>query len=400
MVSFENLSIIVFLAILGALIIKDRKNIVFKGLMFTRRTEKGKDKIKKFGEKYSKQLKIYANIAIVTAIIASVAGSFFLLKSLTLAEPGVRLLFPKVFPGEPSEAVQKHISFIPIWYWVITIFIIIVPHELSHGFVAAAEKIRIQSLGLALFLIFPGAFVEPDEEQFKKSKPLTRMRVAAVGSFANFLVFILLLLVVLGLGLLPERVFIGDGVSFEATIPDTPAAEVGLKGTIKEMDGVDVNDLGDLSAILDSTEPGQEIQIVTTEGEFTLKTAENPDVPGSSYIGISNPTTADLQYTSSLRFLGNPETGAAIFLWFFNLFTWAAFLDFNIAIANLLPMLPLDGGLILHAIIEKFSSKKLAEKVIVPISIVTFVVLLLNLIGMGTVIGWAQGLINLVSLFF
>ena len=166
---FEFLSVIVFFGIIGILIFKDRKNIEFKPLLIIRRTEKGKDKIKNFAKRYRKALNIFANIAVVFAFILSIIGFIYLLKV-----PGVRFLFPKVFPGEVSEGVSKVALFIPLWYWVIALFIIIFPHELAHGLISVIEKIKISSMGVLLFLIFPGAFVEPDEVQFQKVKPSRR----------------------------------------------------------------------------------------------------------------------------------------------------------------------------------------------------------------------------------
>ena len=389
--NFESLSIVLFLTVLGVLVIMDRKNIEFKFFMITRRTKKGKNKIREIGLRHAKAFKVYASIAIIVAIIASLVGMGFLLKNLTLGEPGVKFLLPKIFPGEPSEGVQKHVAFIPLWYWIITIFIIIVPHELSHGFVAAAEKIRIKSLGLILFLIFPGAFVEPDEDQFRKSRPSTRMKVAAVGSFANFLVFLLLLGVIFGMSVIVPKIFVANGVVFSQTIAGMPAAAVGLRGVLTAKQGQEVRSVDDLSEILASAAPGTEIDIRTTEGLFTVKTVENPDLEGQSFIGVSDVSTK-LIYRDSFRSLGNPETGARIFFWFFNLFNGAAFVDINIAIANLSPLLPWDGGLIYQALLEKVFRKDVANKVIVGLSIFTFAVLILNIIGMGKII-------SLVSLF-
>ena len=41
----------------------------------------------------------------------------------------------------------------------------IIIHEFSHGILARVENVKINSIGLLLFAIIPGAFVEPDEEK-------------------------------------------------------------------------------------------------------------------------------------------------------------------------------------------------------------------------------------------
>jgi membrane-associated protease RseP (regulator of RpoE activity) len=261
--------------------------------------------------------------------------------------------------------------------------------------VAAAEKIRIKSLGLMLLLIFPGALVEPDEEQFKKSKPKTRMRVAAVGSFANFIVAILLVITIIGMGWLSSAIFIGKGAVFSETIQGTPAYEVGLEGVITEIDGQKVNSVEDLTLILDSVPPGEEIKILTTEGDFTLETVSSIEDQEKSYIGISNVKT-DLYYKGPLEFLGNARMGESIYFWFFGLFNWALILNIAVGVVNLLPILPFDGGLIQQALFEKIFKKETANKVVIGLSILTASLIILNMVGTNTIISRINSILALI----
>ncbi|NCS71437.1 MAG: hypothetical protein GW780_04725, partial [Candidatus Aenigmarchaeota archaeon] len=122
---FELLSIGLFFGIIAALIIIDRKNIEF-GLMFIRRTERGRDRIKNFANSHKKFFNIFGNVAVVLAILLSVFGFLYLLRF----QSAVRLVLPKVFPGEVSAGVEKVVFFVPLWYWVIGLFVILIPHEL------------------------------------------------------------------------------------------------------------------------------------------------------------------------------------------------------------------------------------------------------------------------------
>jgi len=90
----------------------------------------------------------------------------------------------------PSAGVQLVIPgvTIPLWYGLIGLIVVMVVHELSHGVVARAEKLRLKSVGLVLFAVIPGAFVEPDEDELKKAPLLSRLRVYAAGSMANIVV--------------------------------------------------------------------------------------------------------------------------------------------------------------------------------------------------------------------
>ena len=377
---FEFLSIIAFFGILAILIFKDRKNIEFKPLLIIRRTEKGKDKIERFAKKYSKILNVFANVAVILGFALSIFGFVYL-----FTFPSVKFLFPKVFPGEVSEGASKIAFFIPLWYWVIALFVIIFPHELAHGLITVIEKIKITSMGLILFLIFPGAFVEPDEVKFQRSKPRTRMRIASVGSIANIAVMLILVLLIFAWNFLGIIVFQEAGIIFENTIPDTPADDAGMKGVITEINGKEVRDLKDLSDILSDVNPGDTVRVVTTEGEYSFETIENPEDSSQSFMGIGN-ISIRLDYKYGLTFLGDASKGAAVYSWFGGLFTWVAFLNLNIAIANLLPFLPFDGGVMWQALFEKITKKKkFAKRMITALSIITYCLLVVNLIGIDRI---------------
>jgi len=374
---FELLSIGLFFGIIATLIIIDRKNIEF-GLMFIRRTERGRDRIKNFANSHKKFFNIFGNVAVVLAILLSVFGFLYLLRF----QSAVRLVLPKVFPGEVSAGVEKVVFFVPLWYWVIGLFVILIPHELFHGFLFAVEKIKIKSTGLILFLIFPGGFVEPDEKQFKNSRPITRIRVASVGSVANICVGIFLILLVLLWNFLGSILYQGIGVSFEGTMPDTPAAGVGLKGMITEINGQRIKDLVDLSDVMKKVNPGEVIRVATTEGEYDIKTIENPDNSSYSFIGISRVSTK-LEYKNGFSPLGDPSKSLIVYSWVSGLLGWIFMLDISIAVANLLPFLPFDGGVIWEGIFEKITKKKdLAKKMIKVLSAVTYALLVINLIGL------------------
>ena len=60
---------------------------------------------------------------------------------------------------------------IPLFAGIISLAVLLVVHEFSHGLLARAAKVRLKSIGLLIFSIIPvGAFVEPDERQISKVK--------------------------------------------------------------------------------------------------------------------------------------------------------------------------------------------------------------------------------------
>ena len=78
-----------------------------------------------------------------------------------LQAPQVQIVLPGV--DLPGQAI-----YVPIVYGIIGLCTVLVVHEFGHGIIARVEGVRIKSIGLALFAVIPGAFVEPDEEDVEK----------------------------------------------------------------------------------------------------------------------------------------------------------------------------------------------------------------------------------------
>jgi len=175
------------------------------------------------------------------------------------------------------------------------------------------------------------------------------------------------------------RLIEGVGVNFESTVEGAPADAVGLSGIIYEIDGVSIKSQMDLEAVLSQIEPGKTVKILTTEGEFELATIESPYVANMSYLGIENPE--EVYKYSSGPFAGNYVSGFLInslVVWY-NLLSWVFVLSIGVAIVNLLPMKPLDGGYIFEELAKNYfgqAGKRLAK--IATIS--TAILLIFNLI--------------------
>src|SRR3990167_2560314 len=96
-----------------------------------------------------------------------------------------------VIPGFPIAGTGIVFPLVTGW---IVLFVIILVHELSHGIVASAHKIKIKNSGIAFFGPILGAFVEPDEKELAKKKHWIQHSVFAAGAFSNFLTVIAVLL--------------------------------------------------------------------------------------------------------------------------------------------------------------------------------------------------------------
>ena len=104
----------------------------------------------------------YMNVGIVVCfgfMIFMTVALFYSLQFIA-SSPAVGLVIPGVdVPGSPI--------FVPFVYGIVGLATVLVVHEFSHGILARVENVSIKSIGLLLFAIIPGAFVEPDDEEIE-----------------------------------------------------------------------------------------------------------------------------------------------------------------------------------------------------------------------------------------
>ena len=74
MVSFEIISLLVFVALIGLLLLKDRKNVSFKYGIIMRRWTKGIDIVDKIVRRYPRFITVLGNIGVVAGFIAGIVG--------------------------------------------------------------------------------------------------------------------------------------------------------------------------------------------------------------------------------------------------------------------------------------------------------------------------------------
>ena len=131
------------------------------------------------------------NLGIVVAFGAMIFITWTLVSTLPTVfdTPSVSIIIPGV--EMPGSSI-----YIPFVYGLIALATVLVVHEFSHGIQSVGEKISIKSIGLLLFAIIPGAFVEPDEEELKNAKRSSRLRVYAAGSVANITLALIAMLLI------------------------------------------------------------------------------------------------------------------------------------------------------------------------------------------------------------
>jgi hypothetical protein len=194
LVDVYAITVLGFFALIAIALYRDRKHVEVKAyIFFLRKTKKGIEVLDKVAR--PKTLwKIVGTVGILVAFYLMFYGMFLLseigkgILTGQIKQPGLSFVFPS--PSSQQVAGSGYIL-IPFWSWIILIASVIIPHEFMHGVLSRVEKVKVKSVGLALFAIFPGAFVEPDERQLKKIGLLGKLRIFAAGGFSNFIVYLL-----------------------------------------------------------------------------------------------------------------------------------------------------------------------------------------------------------------
>ena len=237
MVDLEIASALTFFAIMGLLILKDRKNIEFNYGLIIKRWTRGKELIDKLVNRSRKVLPLVGNIGIVIGIIASIAGLVLLAISIYLRLPGTAPVLPSIggysVPGTFG---------IPFWYWIAAIFPLLFIHESFHAIFSRLENVKIKNYGILLFLVIPfGAFVDPDENGIKKLSLKKKVRIFSAGSLGNFLLVLIVIFILFLTNLVLSQITESIGVKFSNTIPGTPAdaSEIDVRQTTSDA-GIDV----------------------------------------------------------------------------------------------------------------------------------------------------------------
>lgn len=310
------------------------------------------------------------NIGIIISFIAMLVITWLLISAIpTVFEtPSVSLIIPGVeIPGSTI--------FIPFVSGIIALATCLIVHEFSHGVISISEKISIKSIGLLLFAIIPGAFVEPDEDELKKSSKLSQLRVYAAGSIANItLALVAILILSMASGAIPHY-FDENGIEISRVLEDSPASGVLKEGmVIKSLDNKSIVDSKSYVDAINQLKPNDTLSIVTNQGEFNLTLDKNPNNESLGYIGI--------QSNYNYKLVDN-SLGPLPWILFsiVDLFNWIFILNLGIGLFNLLPIKPLDGGKMLEILLSYKLDKKQYKPIVNSLSMVLAMVIIFSLIA-------------------
>ena len=312
----------------------------------------------------------YMNVGIFVAFGAMIFITWTLVSSLpsVFETPAVSIVIPGV--EMPGSSI-----YIPLFYGLIALASVLIVHEFSHGIQAIGEKISIKSIGLLLFAILPGAFVEPDEDELKSAKRLSRLRVYAAGSVANItLALIAILLVSLISAGIPSY-FAEDGIQIDRVVSDSPSEGILKEGMVLEaIDNHEISDADSYTKIVSSFSPGDNVSVKTDQGTYSITLGKNPNNESVGFFGLQ----ANKHFV-----LINDSLGPLPWILFelLELFQWVFMLNLGIGLFNLLPLKPLDGGYMLEILLSYRLPENVYKPIVNALSVVMAMIIVFSLVA-------------------
>jgi len=265
---------------------------------------------------------------------------------------------PSISPVIPGVPIPGLGVTIPLIAWV-SLGLIMIIHEFSHGILLAKYKEKIKTVGLILVGIVPmGAFVEQEDRSFLKKPEREQILVLSAGPSSNLLTIpiALGLLLLLAFSIAPlqesfsnEAALMYDGVqvssvqdeiSFCGITKEAPAKGQLFEGDkVLMLNGVDINSIGTLNTVF--AETGDYNFVVDRDG-FIVDVNLMPvyfEGLNLKRIGVGF-TPIETGYSPPIEFaIASSWINALTNILFF-----LAFLSFAVGMFNFLPSDPLDGG--------------------------------------------------------
>ncbi|MBI4448608.1 site-2 protease family protein [Candidatus Woesearchaeota archaeon] len=275
--------------------------------------------------------------------------------------------------------------FVPFLYFIISIFLIAVIHEFSHGVMAYVYDLKIKASGFAVVGLIipalPAAFVEPDEKRLKKRPAREQLVVFAAGPFSNLVMALIVMGVLINVAQpLAEAFFMSDGLEITgfASADDVyPAEAAGLKKgeVMRSIDGIVFTSPLNLSEYLGNKSSGDAIRILTNVSSYNITLAAHPKNVSRGYLGVV--TTPHVLTREGVQ----ERYGFIIPLvrWTTGLLVWLFVLSLGVGLFNLLPLGPIDGGRMMLTLLQCHMPEDKAHRVWGKITALMLLLILANL---------------------
>ncbi|BCU67124.1 S2P metalloprotease [Sulfolobales archaeon HS-7] len=273
----------------------------------------------------SRAFKVFNNILTGVAFISMALGIYLvvsvILSSFTMSHSSAKLV--PIIPGVTVSIYQ-------FLYIAIALVLSITIHELMHALASTSEGITVKSIGLFVLAVFPGAFVEPDEEGLNLAKRSSRIRIISAGIAINLIMALLFLAL-----FTPLVNTASNGVLIVSVNSTYPAGEFLHPGdVIVRVNNITIRDVNQLSSV-EPLPPKVSLTILTNGTVMTLR---NLTTKGGK-LGI---------YVE--------DDISASFYPIVNFVFWMYVVNFSLAALNALPLIITDGGKLFNEVLGRLIS--------------------------------------------
>ncbi|WP_338604737.1 site-2 protease family protein [Sulfolobus tengchongensis] len=277
----------------------------------------------------SKIYKVYEKLAIPLGFLLMIGGIatilYVVIEMLTIKPnqtPTIALR--PIIPGVT-------IGFSQLPYILLAIGVSVAIHEIFHALSATSNNVKVKNGGVLLLGIFPGAFVEPDDNDFNKTTTTARLKIIAAGIVINLILALISLPLSFELPYLPSA--LSKGIEIVGVVPNSPAynASISSGDIIYYVNGFRVTTLNQLHLILEKYS-NVIITLRLSNGTFHNVSVNIPNHLLGIYVTYYIP-----DYLLSIL----------------TFFTWLFIVNFSLALFNAAPLVITDGGKLLTEALKK-----------------------------------------------
>lgn len=370
----EYLAVWVAIFVVAVLLKADKHGIIAKPYYLMLKTVVFNAWIERLGSRFRKAWLAYFDIGaamgiglIIFVIISFILNAYNLVNHPAQSGPALLIV--------PLPGITISWAIFP--YILISIAVLLIPHEIAHGIASAIDKVPLKSSGVFLGVFLPGGFVEIDEEDLAKRKARTKLRVFAAGSYTNVITWFLVILLLSNFAASVSPLYNSNssGVLITGVVNGSPAqsASIPAWSVLTSVNGSSIMSVDALRNELAPLAPGHHLVLNISGTIYTIVTQPSPSDPNRATIGIF---TFDY-YQPRASFL--PVSGP---YHFFNTLQWMSLILLGVALVNMLPMVPFDGDRYFDTVLGVLGLKnpQKVKRVRTVTSLISLGLLLSNLI--------------------